>query len=551
MIERATERRAAGDWRGACAAANVDVAFDLPDVRKRWGGETAAAIEADLACLAPDLMRWHLPRYLKADQGLQPGHAVTLARYQHGSPLDVCLDAELPTRLDRPQRVILRVSPVLALADSIRSLGCIQNWVTLRHLWDARQAGELRRRHGGGRRAPFCAPDGAILSAGEVPGDLDDPAGETERAAVLHERGDIELACDAVGIAVDDTTPRMFPHLRSPQQSLLGMLAGTPLALTSLEPAVRRLADAGFGTQFQIASTPLNLNLVAVIELDPDSSQAGHGQRQAGRETGLRVRLEGYLDARNISWLPEASRCPLPDIRLLRRGDITPDRLHPLVSASLFPEREPQEHDGPPDVELPVPVRVRCRGQWHEVCSRDGRLATVHGADEERRERAIAALGGPLAGCFAAAQAWTSGRGRLPRGLRGQRRELFDRARHGDTPGVLRLLDAGIDPAVRDGGNGGSLLHALPMLDWEALLPRLLAAGLDLEGRDREEHTPLLTAVVKGPAGLVRALLDAGARTDARSAARNRGVLDLIDLYERTDLSFLKDEIRRDSAGRP
>ncbi|MFE2103348.1 ankyrin repeat domain-containing protein, partial [Streptomyces sp. NPDC059468] len=32
MIERATERRLAGDWRGACAAANVDVAFDPAEV---------------------------------------------------------------------------------------------------------------------------------------------------------------------------------------------------------------------------------------------------------------------------------------------------------------------------------------------------------------------------------------------------------------------------------------------------------------------------------------------------------------------------------------
>ncbi|MEU6753470.1 hypothetical protein ABZ914_45215, partial [Spirillospora sp. NPDC046719] len=34
MIERAAERRLAGDWRGACAAANVDVDFDLADVAR-------------------------------------------------------------------------------------------------------------------------------------------------------------------------------------------------------------------------------------------------------------------------------------------------------------------------------------------------------------------------------------------------------------------------------------------------------------------------------------------------------------------------------------
>src|SRR5262245_41463114 len=62
MIEEAGERRLAGDWRGACAAANVIVALDLADIAKEHGDEVARATEDDLRNFAPDLARWHLPR---------------------------------------------------------------------------------------------------------------------------------------------------------------------------------------------------------------------------------------------------------------------------------------------------------------------------------------------------------------------------------------------------------------------------------------------------------------------------------------------------------
>jgi ankyrin repeat protein len=101
-----------------------------------------------------------------------------------------------------------------------------------------------------------------------------------------------------------------------------------------------------------------------------------------------------------------------------------------------------------------------------------------------------------------------------PRGLRDQRREPFSRVLHGDTPGVPRLLDAGLDPRVRD-VRRFTLLHVLHYLDWPVLLPRLLADGLDLEALDYQKRTPLHIARQKGPADLVSALIAAGARTDA------------------------------------
>ncbi len=72
MIETATARRAAGDWAGACAAARIDTDLDLRAVRHRHGTELTARLRADLRRLAPDLLRWHMPR-IAPDGLLRPG----------------------------------------------------------------------------------------------------------------------------------------------------------------------------------------------------------------------------------------------------------------------------------------------------------------------------------------------------------------------------------------------------------------------------------------------------------------------------------------------
>lgn len=152
------------------------------------------------------------------------------------------------------------------------------------------------------------------------------------------------------------------------------------------------------------------------------------------------------------------------------------------------------------------------------------------------------AFGGAVSGCFAVQQSWTTGEGRLPRGLRAERQAFFLRVQHGDTPAVVALLDAGVDPRIRDGRHRG-LLHALHLLDHEVLLPRLLAAGLDLEARDKAYRTPLLSAVHwGGSADLVRALLAAGSRIDVMDEM-DLSVSQEIRRYKRTDLTFLRDRV--------
>src|SRR5437660_9045910 len=79
MIETATARRAVGDWAGACAAARVDTDLDLRAVRDRHGTELVTRLRADLRRLAPDLLRWHMPR-IGPDGRLRPGLTISLSR---------------------------------------------------------------------------------------------------------------------------------------------------------------------------------------------------------------------------------------------------------------------------------------------------------------------------------------------------------------------------------------------------------------------------------------------------------------------------------------
>ncbi|WP_043636699.1 ankyrin repeat domain-containing protein [Nonomuraea candida] len=106
-----------------------------------------------------------------------------------------------------------------------------------------------------------------------------------------------------------------------------------------------------------------------------------------------------------------------------------------------------------------------------------------------------------------------------------------------------------MDPRLRD-GRRRTLLHALIHLDHEVLLPRLLAAGVDLEAVDHNRRTALHVAVGdQGSAALVRALLDAGADpgvTDDTGLTISR----LIRLRKRTDLDFLLDPQDRDRPAR-
>jgi hypothetical protein len=536
MIERAAERRLAGDWRGACAAANVDIAFDLSEVADHCGDFVATALEDDLRHFAPDLLRWHLPRVLGGRTTLATDTTVVLARYRpkatgEGPRATPYLHITTSAMVDGPQRIALRFRTV----KDERAAGVFgrttQDWRSARHLWDARHAAELRERCGGGtRRPPFLHADATLLGTDDLPsadpGD-GDPAARAEWATLLHQRGETQAAFAAAGLELDLTPPPKSGWYRADPERLVSGLA---LNHTRLEPEIRRQTAEGVADRFLIA-----VHWRTYLLLEPTDTG------------GLLVRAVDRDDVKDEAFLAEALWRRLPDLDLMRVGGVAAQHLHPLVREALFPAlRVPQGPAGPPGPTPPAPVRVRCRGEWHEVSFRPGGLLGMpHSDEEQQRERAMRAFGGAVAGCFAVEQTWTSGKGRLPKALRAQRHELFLRAGHGDTPGVLELLDAGVDPRVRD-ASGRTLLHVLNLLDHETLLPRLLAEGLDLEARDLRERTPLFVAVNDlGSKALVEALVAAGARLDVIDQSE-LSLAQLVRRYKRSDLEFLRARVREE-----
>ncbi|MEU0488489.1 ankyrin repeat domain-containing protein [Nocardiopsis sp. NPDC006139] len=419
MIERATERRLAGDWRGACEAAGVDVRIDPDRVRGEHGAQVADALLDDLRHLVPDLVRWHFPRAPVRDRPeLRASAAVTLSRPGPGLRLAVLS----PAPLGAPgHRLVLELADGPLTGDrgaygrGIRRY--VEPWEGKRYLWDARYVHETRERWGGSaERAPFLNPDGSVrgphLLPSEDPGPGGDPAARSEWAA-------------------------------SPGRGGPGPHPGA---------GARRVPD---------------------------------------------------------------------DLHAVRIG-LPPDHLHPVVRAALAPALPPADGPvGPPPWEPPEPVRVRCGGAWHLVSLRDGRLAGPHTDAEYARESALRALGGRSHGCFRVAGIWRTGGRGLPWRLRDHRTEFFARVRNGGTDTVLRYLAAGGDPRIRDGA-GLTLLHHLAHTDHAVLLPRLLAAGLDVDAEAGPGVTPLYSAVRHGgDTALVRALIAAGARTDGLGVGRH------------------------------
>ncbi|MCX5610609.1 ankyrin repeat domain-containing protein [Streptomyces sp. NBC_00047] len=502
MIEQATAHRLAGDWQSACACAGVDIGFDLPEIAARYGASVAEAVEDDLRHLAPDLLRWHLPRLLGGRTTIDTDLRILLASY--GGADGPTLSLTTPVMTEGAQRLRLHCEPVVPMKwNRYTGRGFVpEDWTVVRPFWDARRASELGARFG-------------------------DPEGRAQRITLLHAQGDIAAAYEAAGIECDLTVPTPQPYQRPVDPTAL--FERMPIDLTRLVPEVGRLVAVGAGDRYRIAA-----DWRTHLLLEPDGPDR------------LRARFMETEEALTVPYLPRYIWKRLPDLELVRTGRITPRELHPLVAAALYPDAGPAA--GPPGPDTGKPVRVRCRGAWHEVRSRGGVLDVPHTPEEQQRERAMRAFGGAVSGCFAVQQTWTTGEGRLPRALRAQQRELFLRVQHGDTPAVVALLDAGVDPRIRN-ARGRGLLHELHLLDHEVLLPRLLAAGLDLEARDKHERTPLHSAVHwGGSADLVRALLAAGSRIDVVDEME-LSLSQEIRRYKRTDLTFLRQRVDEEFPG--
>ncbi|WP_457028496.1 hypothetical protein [Kitasatospora sp. P5_F3] len=342
MIETATARRRAGDWAGACAAAGVDIDFGLRHLSRTHGQELVARVRADLRHLAPDLLRWHLPR-IAPDGLLRPGLTIELARYGTSG-----CDG------DRPVQLVARTPPAwadagqrisLALWDGSQSEAAA--WgpphprphrrfrLDLhRHLWDARRADELGVRSGAEGR-PADLPDLTGLVPPGYRCAVDRWAAEA--AILLHAEG---RTAGAVGVRL------------SARHRLV------------LELAADR--DGPGPPALQIASAALDRG------------------------------------AHPLPVLPDAATWVLPDLDLLRAGLIEADRLHPLVASALVPDHSPTGPSHRPDL-AGQPQLVECRGARHRIGLVDGVLAALdHDPAEIRREELLAALSGTPLPCLQA-----------------------------------------------------------------------------------------------------------------------------------------------------
>ncbi|MFI6761077.1 hypothetical protein ACIBF5_18265 [Micromonospora sp. NPDC050417] len=285
MIKSATARRTAGDWAGACAAAHVDVDLNLRSVARSHGEELAAQIRADLRHLAPDLLRWHMPR-IAPDGLLRPGLTVSLARYRPTGQGDgVHLVARTPPAwADAGQRLSL------ALWDGSRSAPRPHphprpnrrfRLDLHRHLWDARRSGDLRVRSG----ADLPPADPLLVAERTGP-----PARD---CAVDRWAAEVGILLRAEGRAGGGVTVRLGGRHR-----LLLELAAPGDAYPPDPPRITTAAGGG----------------------DPA-----------------------------LPVLPDAATWVLPDLALLRAGLIEADQLHPLVAPALVPGHRPADTPPIPD----------------------------------------------------------------------------------------------------------------------------------------------------------------------------------------------------------
>ncbi|MDX3619434.1 hypothetical protein, partial [Streptomyces europaeiscabiei] len=420
MIETATARRAVGDWAGACAAAGIDLDLDMRSLASGHGKELAARVRADLRHLAPDLLRWHMPR-IAPDGLLRPGLTITLARY-HAAGLDgpdpVHLVARTPPAwANAGQRI------GLALWDGSRSGAGARGHPhprpsrryrldLHRHLWDARRAGELRIRSGSER------PPGPR------------PPGWEEWGAPATERG----------CAVERWVEEAAIVLRAEGRSTGTVLVrcGTRRRfLMDLDLDLSPAPDLNLG---------LNLGLDLDLEPSPGSGAEAHTDFGNGSPAPRITAVSGDDGAfTSLPVLPDAATWVLPDLELIRAGAIDVGRLHPLVASALTPG---QARSGPPEAPDPAgrPRIVECRGERHRIGLVGGALVALdHDPAELRREELLVELTGTPLPCLRAIDEAH----RRPDCLSGVRERLD----HGDIPGALAVVEGLLGPeaVLRDG----------------------------------------------------------------------------------------------------
>ncbi len=511
MIETATARRRVGDWVGACAAAGVDVDLELRAVARVHGRDLASRVRDDLRHLAPDLLRWHLPR-VAPDGLLRPGLTITLARYD-GS----CSERTQPVHL------VVRTAPAWADAGQRIALTLWDGTASTLHphprpdrryrldlhphLWDARRAHELRTRCGAERF------DGGVRAhAGSGSGDdrcterVTAGSGIDWRAEPATVESGVDL-CGGLVLAERDVDRR--GELATVRSGVDGLGEGTvrsgvDLCGGTVGSGVYRCGDlvaAGFESDRWAASgacdgavDPWTELVAAGFAVDRWAAEADILLRAEERAGPFLVRLGGRrrlvleidgggvrsvpdhprAETSALPVLPDAATRVLPDLELLRSGSITADRLHPMVAEALAPGcgREDRPRRDPGNRQQTI---VDCRGERHRIGLVDGVLSALdHDPAELRREELLVALTGTPLPCLRVIDAAH----RRPYWLTGVRERLD----HGDTAGALALVEGllGTDAVLRD----GPLREALEATVRQRITYGMFRAGLPEPGRN-------------------------------------------------------------------
>jgi hypothetical protein len=101
---------------------------NFSSIQRRYGAAAAGAILDDLQTLAPELLRWHLPRYAHGPGRLLAGLLTPLADYGEAGT-DLTLAAATPGfALDAGERIfltLLETSPSDARADADAGLSAV------------------------------------------------------------------------------------------------------------------------------------------------------------------------------------------------------------------------------------------------------------------------------------------------------------------------------------------------------------------------------------------------------------------------------------------
>ncbi|MFG2727119.1 hypothetical protein [Streptomyces canus] len=485
MIETATARRLAGDWAGACAAAGFDVDLNLRAVARDHGREPASRVRSDLRALAPDLLRWHMPR-IAPDGLLRPGVTLTLARYDAVEGPVHLVARTAPAWADAGQRISLALWSRSA-ADAVGHPHPRPNrrfrLDLHRHLWDAGRAGELRARSGAGevweRGWGGEVRDGA--------GDLRDRTGagegydRTGTSQIPDRTGTGESHDGTATTQTHDRTKAAEDHDRTRTRQTRdrtgtdelqqGSKAGEP----SLESMSRQLPFHEPALMVPPGCAVDRWAAEARILLAAEGRTGGVLLVRLGGRHRLVLELAADDDVMRpvptpsagtvsaLPALPDAATWALPDLRLLRAGAIEVEQLHPLVAAALAPDRAATGPPRTPD-RPGQPRLVECRGARHRIGLVDGVLAPLdHDPDEIRREELLVALTGTPLPCLQAIDEAH----RRPHCLAGVRERLV----HGDTAGALAVVEGLLGPEA--------LLRTGPLRDeLEAAALRRITYGL-------------------------------------------------------------------------